>query len=82
MIGDWYSFCVYWIFIGRRSLLGYYPFSTITDVIKVFGSNLFNFNFGSEMIDSIKKRIDLQYMRSKLMTEKIDGKPRIEENCD
>lgn len=56
--------------------------STITDVIKVFGSNLFNFNFGSEMIDSIRKRIDLQYMRSKLMTETINGEPRIEENCD
>lgn len=56
--------------------------STITDVIKVFGSNLFNFNFGSEMIDSIRKRINLQYVRSKLMAEKINGEPRIKENCD
>lgn len=56
--------------------------SDVIDVIKIFGSNLFNFEFGSEMIDSIKKRANLQGLRSVMMQMEIDGKLRIEENCD
>ena len=57
--------------------------SNITDVVKIFGSELFDFRPGKEMIDAIKKRANLQVVRTAMLSfvEK-DGTHWIDEICD